>query len=222
MRPFAGQSPKFTTREFSLSDDRMDFAMPVEHGMTKALLTYLQAERGRQSSLAEKIGVSRSYLSDVANGKKPGSVSLFRAIADATGLPMAELMGETIQGSFQEPAPPTFNAPSKPGAKTASLIRQLYPALANPGVLSAPYDLLAFGIRAGDTLVIEAKSRNEEARNGDLVLARKVSSTDPPTVVGSVAKPWIIGKDCQISGHLGEDTAIVGVICGVIRGAITI
>lgn len=48
------------------------------------LKTYIQADRGRASRLADKLGISRSYLSQLASGKAPLSAKRCVAIERET------------------------------------------------------------------------------------------------------------------------------------------
>lgn len=45
-----------------------------------------------QSELAKKSGVTQSYLAAIETGKKPGSASALKAIADVLGIPMDVLV----------------------------------------------------------------------------------------------------------------------------------
>jgi DNA-binding transcriptional regulator YdaS (Cro superfamily) len=49
------------------------------------LKSYLSAERGRASKMAQRLGISRSHLSDVANGNRTPSLDLAVRIWNETG-----------------------------------------------------------------------------------------------------------------------------------------
>lgn len=49
------------------------------------LKSYLKDNGIRQRTLAETIGVSRAYMSDLCNGKRTPSFAVARKISDATG-----------------------------------------------------------------------------------------------------------------------------------------
>lgn len=61
----------------------------LPHEMVKRLLNESPLKVWREyrgltmSALAEKVGVSQSYISDIENGKKDGSVSVIKRIAEA-------------------------------------------------------------------------------------------------------------------------------------------
>ena len=47
-------------------------------------------------SLAERVGVSKGYLSQIENGQKPGTLSLFRRLADVLNVALDELVGPSF------------------------------------------------------------------------------------------------------------------------------
>jgi len=51
-----------------------------------------QAESWSQSELAEKLGVTRVYLSQIENGRKQASIELLRKVARTFGVPLALLV----------------------------------------------------------------------------------------------------------------------------------
>jgi transcriptional regulator with XRE-family HTH domain len=129
----------------------------------------LGAERGRQSRLATAIGVSSGYLSDVANGKKTGSIRLYLAISDATGIPINDLMGSEItpedfppkpsrpdaKNGFAEPAVVPFKAKNEVMQKTLSdLAPLLAPGARHLMFYLAQRDYAMFSIQRGDILLI--------------------------------------------------------------------
>ena len=68
-------------------------------------------EMGRKD-LAEKVGISYSYLTEIENGNKPPSNSVLTVIADVLGLTLGELiataedrMASQAQGAMFEPPP---------------------------------------------------------------------------------------------------------------------
>ena len=44
-------------------------------------------------ALAERVGVSKGYLSQIENGQKPGTLGLFRRLAGALDVAMDQLVG---------------------------------------------------------------------------------------------------------------------------------
>lgn len=65
-------------------------------------LTLIRLYWGKtQSELAEEVGISQSYLSEIENGKKDVTVPVLRAYSDRLGIPMSSLMffAEEVQAS---------------------------------------------------------------------------------------------------------------------------
>ncbi|XAI95588.1 hypothetical protein [Nostoc phage Nsp-JY21] len=144
----------------------------------KTLTQYLLAERGRQARLAEDIGVSPSYISDVSKGKKPGTLKLFRSIASATGLPLAELLGEheyendddtpILHGLGEPDATPFVAKQGTPAADAMLIARTLAPDASHIVLYTAQRDFPGFAILKGDLLIIGTAS---QSKNGDVVIA---------------------------------------------------
>jgi len=58
-------------------------------------ITVWREHRGLSlTALAKKAGVGRSYLSEIEGGKKPGSVTALRSVADALGLSIDDLVAD--------------------------------------------------------------------------------------------------------------------------------
>lgn len=45
-----------------------------------------------QSALAERLGISKSYLSEIENGKKPPTLELLQKYADTFNMPLSSLL----------------------------------------------------------------------------------------------------------------------------------
>jgi len=150
----------------------------------KTLSEYLLAERGRQARLAEEIGVSPSYISDVSKGKKPGTLKLFRSIAVATGLPLAELLGEhdyendddtpILNGLGEPDATPFIAKQGMPVSEVMAIARRLAPQASHIVLYTAQRDFPGFSIVKGDLLVIGTPA---QSRKGDIVIANLSDGT---------------------------------------------
>lgn len=53
-------------------------------------------------ALAEQSGIGQSYLSEIETSKKPGSVSVLKALAEALGMPIDDVIPK--QGVILVPA----------------------------------------------------------------------------------------------------------------------
>jgi DNA-binding XRE family transcriptional regulator len=59
----------------------------------ESLITVYRTRQGiTQLALARKAGVSQTYLNDLERGRKPGSASMLKKIADALGISMDVLV----------------------------------------------------------------------------------------------------------------------------------
>ena len=75
-------------RADDLSDDLVGRLLAGEHP-----ITIWREHRGLSvSALAERAGVSRSYLAEIEALKKPGSIQAFRGLASALGLAVDDLL----------------------------------------------------------------------------------------------------------------------------------
>lgn len=60
----------------------------------KDLATYLEDTETTQAELAEKLGISQPFLSQIVNGQRSPSLELAALIEDKTGVPMRALAKE--------------------------------------------------------------------------------------------------------------------------------
>lgn len=208
----------FTTRE-RVADSLSTPASPQAYkpGMSHSLKAYFDAERGRQARLADALEVSRSYISDVASGKKPGSVDLLRRIAELTGLDMNDLVGRQPGMSDGDATP---YQPGPRANRLRDMVAMLFPGIRNVEYYIASTDHPALGVLAGDLLVLEASFTPEKVEPGKLVLGRAaIEDRTSHTVIGRAAHPWLIDGTGRISGQIGVDIGIVGLVQVVLRSA---
>jgi transcriptional regulator with XRE-family HTH domain len=183
--------------------------------MSNALRKHLDSNRGRAAQLADEIGISRSYLSDLSHGKKTASLAVLQKIAAATAIPISELLGE--QG-FSEGSVAAYD----PGPKANSLrdaIATLLPDIRHPTWYVASGPSRDFGVLAGDMVVLEAMFDPAKVANDALVVAQIV---DPiglaTTMLCRFAAPWLIGVGGRIAGKIEVNASIVGIVRLVVRG----
>jgi len=57
-----------------------------------------------QTALAERLQISKSYLSEIESGKKPVTLELLQKYADAFGMPLSSLLffAEQVEGGPRE------------------------------------------------------------------------------------------------------------------------
>ena len=208
----------FAMRELSapgLSTDRSGVA--YNGGMSRALKSYLDAERGRASRLADDLGVSRSYISDLANGKKDGSVVLFRRIAQVTGIAVADLMGDQ-RGMSEGDATPYV--PATKSNQMRDMVGMLALGTRHPSYFTAKTEHQSFGILPGDLLIAEASFNAEKIEPERLVIADVAHNFgEGKTIIARIARPWLIDSSGRICGELAITAGILGVIQIVVRSA---
>lgn len=186
--------------------------------MTSALQTYFDAERGRQSRLADKIGVSRSYMSDIAAGKKTPSLEVLVQIARETGISMDDLSGLRAPGMADGDATPYTPGPR--ANRLRDIVATLFPALRQPSYYIAQHDLTAFAVCPGDLLVTEAMFQTEHITPGKIVVARVENQTGTvQTMIAKMARPWLIDAKGDICGRLDQNANVVGLVQVVLRSA---
>jgi transcriptional regulator with XRE-family HTH domain len=182
--------------------------------MSDALRSYVAAERGRAARLADALDISRSYMSDLASGKKMASVPLLRRISQATGVSIGDLMGQ--QGMSEGAAEPYLPGPKD--NRLRDLTATLFPGMRHASYYIASSANTAFGILPGDMMVTEASFSTDKIDHGKLVVSRISDDTGSvQTVIGRVAAPWIIDANGHIAGEIGVTASIVGLIHIVLR-----
>lgn len=181
--------------------------------MKSALKDYLDEERGRATRLADELNVARSYVSDLANGKKRGSVDILRRISELTGISFALLAGATTGDSLHDEATPFIPPPVPPGATLdAYLAPNSQHRLTWRSTVGAPI----FGILAGDLLVIDMR---RAPQSGELVLASIIDNNEAETRIARYAPPWLITADPREPPIDAAFARIQGPIIAVARGA---
>lgn len=157
-----------------------------------------------QTALARLSGLAQGRLREIENGttRSPGLENLLR-LAKALEVSVAELMGEPDQLAEPDAAP--YQASD--GRAVAVL---LAPNAERPEPYRIGRDMLAFGFRAGDVAILDAKGA---ARPGDLVVANLCDpeTGEARTVIRRFAPPFLAPPD---GGPLErvEDAAIFGPI----------
>lgn len=180
--------------------------------MSKALKTYLDAERGRATKLANDLEMSRAYVSDLANGKKAGSVETMRRIAELTGIDVAELLGADMPQGLSEQVTP-YIPPHV--ARDTTLDAIIAPQVRSRAMVKVNIGAPGFDIRAGDLLVIDMRSA---ALPGDIVLGAVMDGDFRETRILRYLPPVLI-SDNPSEPPIPEATVrIQGPIVGLMRG----
>lgn len=184
--------------------------------MTNALKTYLDAERGRATKLAETLDISRGYLSELASGKKVATLPVYRRISEETGIPLGTLLGAT---GFAEGAALPVVVP-RGDNRLLDLAHQMAPRLRKPAFLRLATDARDFGMCSGDLIVIDLLAPSGPIPNGALVVAQITDDMgEASTIVGRLAAPWIIGAAGIVRGRNEDTASVMGTVEAVLRGA---
>jgi transcriptional regulator with XRE-family HTH domain len=184
--------------------------------MSSALKSYLDAERGRATRLAETLDISRGYLSELAAGKKVAALPVYRRIAEETGIPLGTLLGAT---GFAEGTVLPVLVP-RGDNRLLDLAHQMAPQLRKPAFLRLATDAHAFGLCAGDLIVIDLAPPAGRIPPGALVVAQITDDRgEATTLVGRLAAPWLIGPGGTVLGRQDDTAAVMGTVEAVLRGA---
>lgn len=181
----------------------------------------LRARKMRQSQLADAIGISRGYLSELISEKKEPSQKMLVQIADALGVSPAELFepnapapSPNATGFSEEGA--TYIADAVQAPSTARQTRRV----GHQQHLIARRNMLGFAILRGDEIMIDiaappptrglvAVTRVDLNTGAGVTLIRRIEAglliSDDPT---SPPDEWE-GDDFNV--------AVMGVVVGIVR-----
>jgi transcriptional regulator with XRE-family HTH domain len=200
--------------ETFLRGDGSRLAKVRPNAMDSALKTYLAAERGRATRLADSLGVSPGYVSDLAAGKKTARLQVYRRIADVTQIPLAELIGVTgfAEGTAQPILAPVSN-------RLGDIAGTIAPDARHPEYVRLTTDAPGFALLADDLVIYDA-ARLPELAPGTLAVARVATDNDDVvTVIVRLAQPWAMTSSGDIIGRIGDTVSIAGPVRGCLRGA---
>ena len=170
----------------------------------------------KQNALAEKVGISPGYLSEILSGKKQPSLDTLERLAEALETSPADLHGapaprahgfaETA-GSFVSPAQAT--PPGLEQTLAASPGRAAY-------VVNAP--AIGLGLLAGDTIVLQLGA---PAHQGAVVIATEVDEMGAGTsfVARRVGDFFLLADPTQPPKRAinGTTITVMGVVVAVFR-----
>lgn len=181
--------------------------------MSTALKAWFDGKRGRQRDLAVMLDVSESYLSNIANGRREGSVGLMRRIAEATGLPTAELMGASTD-ELRDDATPFTPRPTRAGE---TIDAYLAPASHHRVTWRATRGAPWLGILHGDLLVIDTK---RPPATGEIVLASVMDGAETQTRILRYLPPYLLSGAPDDPPVALDDARVQGPIVALARGEI--
>ena len=191
--------------------------------MTLAIGTALKHKGMTQAALADKVEVSRGFMSEIISGKKTPSLETLQKIATALGVSPAELYKVSPRGMAEAGEAYHSEASASPysqvSAKLTGAIHALAPSAKHPQTFRVDKTQLGFALTEGDVLVVDI---NDQPKDGDLVIT---TTTDMDTGEGVTnirrwLSPWLIPSDITDKAvKLSDDgaVAIMGVIKAVLR-----
>lgn len=176
-----------------------------------------------QAWLADRIGVSRGFLSEIVSGKKRPSLETLDRMAEELGVSPGDLYEHDVPG-LAEPAA-QWRGGVKPYGRRglAAALSVIAPDARRPEPWLLSGDRPGFALRSGDLLVVDM---NGAAEPGDIVIT---TDADPETgeAVTDVSRwldPWLESDmPSERPRRMTADgrTAILGVVRGSLRGART-
>lgn len=190
----------------------------------------LARKKMSQAELANRIGVSKGFVSEMISGKKRPSTETLQSIALALDVSISELYeqrgtftydarSEIGQSGFSEAKPAEFTGRKNLLSEAASNL--ISPDIRHQTHYVATKAMLGFGILAGDILVVELQHR---AETGDLVIAK---IADPETSTSTTVVRRLYGNILASSDNEAppidlsqndQNAAVLGTIEGLIRG----
>jgi len=190
----------------------------------------LARKKMSQAELANRIGVSRGFVSEMISGKKRPSTDTLQSIAVALDVSISELYEErgtfiydsgpdSGQIGFSEAKPAEFTGRKNLLSETATSL--ISPDIRHQTHYIATKSLSCFAIQVGDILVIELQ---HNANTGDLVVA---TIADPETGTSKTVVRRLYGTILASNNNEeppidinenSQSAAILGTIEGLIRG----
>jgi transcriptional regulator with XRE-family HTH domain len=173
----------------------------------------MKRRKMNQTELAEAVGIQRSYMSELINGKKQPSMALFTRLVDVLKVSPDDFLRQdapktpeergqqmlTSLLAFEESETVPFDrtgAADKGGSRHAAMMRACR-ALA-PETRSLDFHLVArnmpsLGLLKGDAVVLDM---NPLYRDGDLVIANAVDANGTGmTLIREYQAPFLVARD---------------------------
>jgi transcriptional regulator with XRE-family HTH domain len=137
--------------------------------MTLDIKRHLQSAGMKQTELADKVDVSRSYMSLLVSGQRDPSPALLARIAAALDVTVGDLFSaDSVRATgMADHAVEPITAPTKSDLAILDIARA---TARHPILYAAKKSAPVFGILSGDTLVIDLRYG---LRKGDIVVATR-------------------------------------------------
>ena len=184
-----------------------------------------------QREVSTAAGLGPGYVNDMlAKADRSPTLDNARALARVLRVEPSWLMGvaspESVPQGFSENQAAPWIVPAAPGQRgdlegpRRALIAALAPSAQNAATFVASTNLLAFGLLAGDVLIVDLKAR---AKDGDLVLATVADlyTGEASTIVRRLGTPYLLSGDPTDKTPLhvvdGARTVVMGPIVASFR-----
>ncbi len=199
---------------FSLSAYRNAGSNVAKSPMSLNLKNLLDEKGVSQTTLAQALGASRGYVSEIVSGKKQPSLEMLERIAAELNVSTGDLFANNRAQGFEEPSVRAFVAKS-PSAKrhVAALTRALAPHARHPILHEITQCCPAAMLMKGDLLIADA---HPDPTDGDLVVVQ-VQDTESGEVETDLAT-WHRGAVIPLYGRpqLPSDKTAVTVMASVL------
>lgn len=193
--------------------------------MTSPIRRFRALKGWSLEQLAEKAGLSRSYLNELELGRKTMNARRQEQIARALGVRPIDLMeggphtevdgfAESHLANWLPPEPdPTAAAPAM-----AEILRTLAPRTRVPATMMMTTSLHSFGLLAGDLVILDI-SRRTDPESGQLVVLNLIDEerATGTTVVRRHLPPVYLDADGQPELIESARGSVRGVVVGSIR-----
>lgn len=196
------------------------------------LAPILRRRNVKQSELADSIGVSRGYISELVSGKKEPSTEMLRKIASELDVSPAELFdsqfsqsnstGELINetGGLSESSDAFFVSKEKVAQSKEAALGALSEN-DQTTVLKCTKTLLGFGILEGDKIVVDMRLKRSLGKLA-VVTKADLQTGEGQIFIKRIEAAAVHGPDPLHQGESWQSRhhnyAVLGTVVGVIRG----
>ena len=184
----------------------------------KALKQYLKKHgHGSGARLAEAVGINPSSLSNIASGRHNPSYDTLVKIARHTGIALSDLTDVPQRGLAEGTVEPFSPRPEQ--NDLPDMMARLAPDARHRQVYIARSSAPAFGVMAGDLLVIEPSFDPASIPLNAIVVAQiEDASGQAHTTLCRALPPHLADPTGFSIGRIGANAAVVGVVQATARG----
>lgn len=191
--------------------------------MKMDLATALRNRGMKQTELADAVGVNRSFISDIAKGKKKPSLAVLERMVEVLGVNPSDLyepesLPAPPQGFFEQDVIPFGRGRDTP---LAQAVRYLAPDAIRPEVWRADRSMPSLGILRNDLLIVDIGRVATDGQIGIFGLIGP-NGTTAHTSARRLVGGWLLADDPAETPIARADMRFVasehGPVVGVLRG----